>query len=107
MRMRNLTVVWQKKALWAKLNNYIKMLVLKTYEKLFARKRFQKINHFLYLLALRGKGIDGSFDCAENGEESFIKNFCMISKKDDFIVFDIGANEGDYSNLILKYRPDA
>lgn len=93
--------------LMKKIGNKIKNIIIKQYEYLFARKYFQNINNFLYELSLRGKGIGGSFELHENGEERLVKKICENVERNNFIVFDVGANVGDYSYLLLKYNPKA
>lgn len=84
----------------------IKNILLTFYEILFARKVFYWFNNFLFEISLRGKGINGSYDCKVNGEEKLIRGICDIHKE-KLMVFDIGANVGDYSSLVYQYNPNA
>ena len=77
------------------------------YAKLFCSKRWYKLNRILYLLSLRGMGILYYHSTKESGEYSFIKGLNIKDAKSKFIVFDVGANEGDYSLTIKKIYPSA
>lgn len=75
--------------------------LLKLYRKLFGGKFFYRFNRFLYALSLRGMGILNYEDDHVSGEEHFLKTF--FKDKGPTVVFDIGANKGDYSKKILNY----
>ncbi|MCS7052923.1 MAG: FkbM family methyltransferase [Ignavibacterium sp.] len=80
----------------------LKNLLLKYYQFLFCRKIFQPINNIIYDFALVGKGIGGSTDISKNGEGRFLKSLSFLYNEKSFIVFDIGANVGEYSSEILQ-----
>lgn len=79
-------------------------LILNFYRFIFSRKVFYKFNTTLYYLSLRGLGINNYTDLKASGENFFIKN--NIKKQADkyskYIVFDVGANQGNYTELLLK-----
>ncbi len=71
--------------------------VLNLYAKLFAKSCFKKLNLFLYDISLRGLGVFNYHNPKISGEEFFINYL-----KENFelnVVFDIGANVGNYSLL--------
>jgi len=74
---------------------------LRTYRLLFGGKCFYKFNRFLYALSLRGLGIMNYENDQVSGEECFVKN--LFRDDASKVVFDVGANKGDYSQKILKY----
>lgn len=79
-------------------------IISQLYRKLFARKCFFKLNVFLYRLALRGLGIYNYENMKVSGEEHFIQKYIQkyANKKTKYIVFDVGANKGEYSKLLLS-----
>ncbi len=74
----------------------------KIYATITGRKFFIKFNKFLFQLSLRGLGIYNYQNMKISGEEYFIKNYILpkSKEKERFIVFDVGANKGEYSKLI-------
>ncbi len=72
------------------------------YRYLFARKIFIKLNKFLYGCSIRGLGVYNYENMLVSGEKSFIdkiiKNLAL--NNEGLIVFDVGANKGDYTNLL-------
>lgn len=71
--------------------------ILRTYPRVFGRKRYVKLNHFLINLGLRGIGIL-NFDNVKGGEEylmSYLKNNHTIR-----MIFDVGAHEGGYAQMV-------
>ena len=74
-----------------------------TYARYFCRKRYYKINMFLYRLSLRGMGILNYQNEKLSGEHAFIMGLNICNTK--FIVFDIGANQGNYSLAIKREYP--
>jgi len=67
----------------------------------FARKRFQKFNKLLYFLSLHGLGILNYENSRVSGEERFLKTY--LANKSG-IVLDIGANQGNYTENVIKYN---
>jgi FkbM family methyltransferase len=78
---------------------------LDTYASLFARKRFFRLNKFLFQLSLRGLGILNYKNETASGEEHFLRERLRGSVKP--VVFDVGANRGDYSLAVLAANPGA
>ena len=77
----------------------------RVYSFIFARNIFFRFNQALYLLAIRGMGVLNYQDDYISGERGFIFNYLSSLTKP--IVFDVGANIGNYSKKILAANPDA
>ena len=76
--------------------------IYSTYDFLFSRKIFFKWNRFLFNLSLRGLGI---FTNADKAEGYFLRNF--LKGKGSKTIFDIGANVGNYADVLRGYSPEA
>lgn len=76
----------------------------KLYRFIFARKVFYKFNKFVYLCGLRGLGVLNYESAVVNGEDWFLRKF--IAKRKKIVVFDVGANIGNYTKNILKNNSD-
>lgn len=71
------------------------------YAKIFSsNKFFIKINNRLLDLGLSALGYGNSRNMNESGERFFIKKY--LSNQPISLCFDIGANVGDYSRLLLE-----
>jgi FkbM family methyltransferase len=79
-------------------------LIYGLYRILFARKFFYKFNKLLYNLSLKGLGVLNYESHKLSGEACFIENY--VSKIGKGIVFDVGANVGDYSKILRKSNQD-
>lgn len=77
-------------------------LLIKIYTMIFARKIFFKLNRFLFKISTRGLGIGNYSNYIISGEKKFIKDLMKSKKMNSGYIFDIGANEGDYSKFIRK-----
>ncbi len=73
---------------------------LDLYQAIFGKTFFLKFNQLLYMLGLRGIGILNYKNDIQSGEENFIRNH--ITATSEGVVFDVGANKGEYSNFIKK-----
>lgn len=80
-------------------------LFLKTYAFLFARKIFFKMNYFLYHISLRGLGILNFQGEYLTGEKDWLKLY--LPNKQKPIVFDVGANVGNYSKDVFESNPNS
>jgi FkbM family methyltransferase len=79
-----------------------------TYRLLFARARFRKLNDLLFRLGLHGLGILNYQNDEVSGEEYFVRVILPeLIRNDPPLLFDVGANEGNYSSLLLSSFPDA
>jgi FkbM family methyltransferase len=69
----------------------------------FALPYFRKINTLLFHLSLRGLGVLNYQTKYLSGELDWLKKYLSIFKEP--VIFDVGANVGNYSNDILKLFP--
>lgn len=83
------------------MNEYIYSL----YTCIFAKSWLIRFNKLLFNLSLRGLGILNYKTKHQSGELDWLKRY--LSGIEAPIVFDIGANIGDYSNDIIKLFPNA
>jgi FkbM family methyltransferase len=76
--------------------------IIKLYRKIFARRFFININKALFHLSLRGLGILNFENFEVSGEMYFIKHILpTVIKTDRPVFFDVGANTGSYSMMLL------
>jgi FkbM family methyltransferase len=75
------------------------------YSYLFARKKFYRLNKALFRLSLRGLGILNFKDDVVSGEAHFLRERLRSVSKP--VVFDVGANVGNYSSAVLNANPNA
>ena len=75
--------------------------IRKIYVRLFSSNfLFQKINNGLFDLTLSARGYNNHRNFVESGEKFFIKKH--LSNKTTSLCIDVGASEGNYTNLLLK-----
>lgn len=79
--------------------------LLRLYRRCFCRRAFYKFNKGLYFLSLTGLGIGNWENPIVSGESHFLAKFTKAVGKP--VVLDIGANVGNYSNLVKTLAPDA
>lgn len=79
--------------------------LLEMYTALFAKPSFEKWNRFLHHAALRGLGVLNFQNDEVSGETAFLIQ--TLSKKENPVVLDVGANVGRYSSQVLAYAPSA
>lgn len=77
------------------------LIASKTAQKAFGTMRFQKPFENLHKLALKGMNIGEGADVSNSGEETVLKYIHAKQKANKLVVFDVGANVGNYS-LILR-----
>ena len=75
------------------------------YAFFFAKVRFARINTLLINFGLRGLGFYNYQNLNISGESNFLKNY--LNEIENPIIFDIGANKGDYSNLCKNINKNA
>lgn len=80
-------------------------IVFKLYRFLFARVILYKFNKFLYRCSLSGMGVLNYQSDSISGERRFLTEYLKGKVKP--VVFDIGANNGKYSELILNINRDS
>lgn len=74
------------------------------YRMLFARKYFYKFNKAIYNLIIKGIGINNYENDHLSGEKNLLE--VVLRKFNTPVVFDVGANVGNYSNSIKSLSPD-
>lgn len=82
----------------------LKKLVQRVYVFIFARPCFQKFNKNLLLLNLNALGILNFENNDISGENNFLKKHFTLNSK--AVVFDVGANIGDYALNIKAISGD-
>ena len=75
------------------------------YSVFFAKVKLKKLNTLLINLGLRGLGLYNYQNLKLTGEFCFLKNY--LTKIKNPIVFDIGANEGEYAKLCKNINKEA
>lgn len=80
-------------------------IILRAYRALFARQLFFKLNKLLYRISLSGMGVLNYENDTVSGESRFLKN--LLKGRSGCVVFDVGANVGDYSRKIFQACPQA
>jgi FkbM family methyltransferase len=71
------------------------------------KKRFQSFYSKLYHLGLYGMNYGVSGDINSNGEMTLLRNLKDRITTPDPVLFDVGANVGEYSNLLGETFPNA
>lgn len=77
-----------------KLQHYL----VELFQTIFTRKLFYPIHFRIYKFSLYGMGLNQTFDFEKNGEKVVLKG--IISKTSNPVIFDVGANVGEYSKAI-------
>jgi len=78
------------------------------YRWVFARRKLRRVNLTLFEMSLRGLGILNCENDKVSGEKYLItKVLPAVVENDNPVFFDVGANVGDYSTLLLSSFPDA
>lgn len=76
------------------------------YAMLFARPAFFRLNRVIYHLGLRGLGVLNWQNEHLRGERDLLQSLMAKARPGD-VVIDIGANEGDFSEMVLELASDA
>lgn len=71
----------------------------------FLREQSQKLWNRLFLFALYKMNIGGGGSIEESGELLLLKNILMENKRSTSVIFDVGANVGNYAKQILSINP--
>ncbi len=79
------------------------MLGTNLYRAIFARRFFYKWNRWLLHCGLKGLGINNCGDAS--GEYFYLKQ--LIEKKQKPVLFDVGANVGEWSRRALEINPSS
>jgi FkbM family methyltransferase len=85
----------------------MKKLIFSLYRGIFARKMFYGFNKMLIRLAYRGMGILNYESDKASGEDYLIKQILPKIIKSKSIIFDVGANVGNFSRTLTVKFPDA
>ena len=86
------------------MKTYLRNMVSHFYKYFFARKIFYKFNKLVYFISLNGLGIS-DYNNSTRGEKYFLKKIRRHLK--NAVVFDVGANEGEYSVNIRSLSQNA
>ena len=83
-------------------------IFIRLYQILFAKKKFRKIHEATLRLSLRGLGILNYQTDKVSGEKHLLEKI-LVKKINSAspIMFDVGANVGEYSKSLSKYFPNA
>lgn len=73
---------------------------------LFVNRILYPVNKFIYMLGLRGIGILNYENKKLSGDYTFLKKF-FSQRKENVVVFDIGANVGEYSKIVRGFNKNA
>lgn len=79
--------------------------ILSIYRYIFCRRIFYRFNYHFYRIASRGIGVLNSESYGATGEEYLFK--FLQATIPLHIVFDVGANTGEYTEWVKKYFPKA
>lgn len=82
-------------------------ILLRAYAALFARPAARRLNYFLFDCATRGLGLLNYESLVASGETHFIQNFLPKKLSRAPVIFDVGANVGDYTALLRDKFPEA
>lgn len=84
--------------------NKIKNFARKYLFSVIATTYFQRLFKFLYRLSLWGMNIGLGGNVEDSGESEIFKQFLKssISLKSNKIIFDVGANQGQFAKMILN-----
>ncbi|MCL6261244.1 FkbM family methyltransferase [Aquiflexum sp. TKW24L] len=67
------------------------------------KQKYQPTFQYLYRMGLSGMNIGGGWDIDESGELAALEQVrSLFSHKSDLVLFDVGANKGDYSALLKE-----
>ncbi|MEB3265015.1 MAG: FkbM family methyltransferase [Cyanobacteriota bacterium] len=75
---------------------------LNAYAFVFARRRFAKLNRLIFLIGARGLGILNCHSPFQSGEEPFLRQFLANYDSPEFVVMDVGANQGQFASWVLS-----
>lgn len=82
-------------------------LVTALYRRIFARRRFRRWNVRLLELSLHGLGLLNYENARLSGETHLIRKVLPGLLGDEPVIFDVGANVGEYSAALLAQFPGA
>lgn len=80
-------------------------LIQAVYRALFAHPIFERFNKLVMVLGLSGLGVLNYTSARASGERAFLQR--LLRGRRAPVCFDVGANRGLYSALVLETAPDA
>lgn len=83
------------------------LLFIKIYGLKFNSIKYSDINYQFFKCLQRCLGFNNYESFIKSGEQWLIKNLNEIQNRKNTVFFDVGANKGDFTKLILKYHPNA
>jgi FkbM family methyltransferase len=83
----------------------MELVLFKIYRAIFGRKMFYNFNRLLYRCSLSGMGVLNYENDIVSGERKFLAK--RVSTIKNAVVFDVGANIGDYTKAVLSVNRDA
>jgi FkbM family methyltransferase len=75
---------------------------LNLHARVFGRPVFRKLNYLLLQLGLRGIGVSNYQSAYLSGEDAVARKIVHSVGDSDGFVLDIGANEGEFTDLVVK-----
>jgi FkbM family methyltransferase len=79
--------------------------IYKAYAAVFCRKRFLPWNRMLFHMSLQGMGLLNHETMIASGEHHFLHSY--LPRFQSPVIFDVGMNEGIYSEAVLAVAPNA
>ena len=90
------------------MKKYLRKYLKKAWRRVAARPSCQKINEFFFECSLNGLGILNYHNSLISGEQNFIERIVpLFTTGISPTIFDVGANIGDYTNLLHKVFPNS
>jgi len=83
----------------------MRKIIYDIYRKIFAKSKFYNINKAIYNLVIKGIGINNYESDKLSGEKNLLD--IVLSKYKKPIIFDVGANVGNYSESIKQLSPES
>lgn len=80
-------------------------LIQTIYRTLFAYPIFERFNRLVMVLGLNGLGVLNYSSAQASGERNFLQRW--LRQRHEPVCFDVGANRGLYSAMILEVNPGA
>jgi FkbM family methyltransferase len=83
----------------------MRKIIYNFYRKLFAREKLYEFNKAIYNLLVKSIGINNYESDSLSGEKNLLE--IILSKYTEPVIFDVGANIGNYSNSIKSLSPNS
>jgi FkbM family methyltransferase len=85
---------------------FVMQKIYEAYAWLFGRPVFSRFNNLVYGLAIRGLGVYNYSNSKISGEQWLLDNV-VKSLGRELVVFDVGANVGNYTKILIDAGVDA